>query len=590
MKLRLLITILFFLPSFSYSQQWTNYGSAWTSECVESDTPTCPPPSNGAPYRQRAYNTLQCGIPGSNPPEWGTHTNYSCEWNLEPCVAPQWWDQNKQQCTNGCPPGHTEIGGECLPNYWCETLGGYISQNMECPAPDPNCENGMASCNENNQPPNQPPENNQPPYNENNPPPPGNEEGEQAGREEANRDDAINRGQQNGAGAGAVEEMNNTGGIDPTDAQAIHDTATESAGVENTTAEQVASDVFEACVSRGYDPTICRNIALGAGEGFQNGGEVAEQVWDGRNNGPQQPSTGSECTSGNCTNSVYLACPPNYVWNGSSSNPQCVPSSNPDVCYPSWQNDYCNNYALTCQNGSFWSSMYEACVFDIQVENCPSGTTLNAQTGQCESNHIQPDGNGNPSCPSGYQLTSLGCRPTTTTTTTTRTETQNPDGSVTVTETTETVGGNTSNVTNNYYGGDGTGELDILNGPCDPSADNYLECTGLVQQYDETAQQNTIDQLDSHGTQLLDNAGQSIIDGITDIETVQDDYADGIGSLLIDLYDFGNVTCNDITLTFREWSSSGGCQQTAIVRSIFAWLVSLFTIWNIFTIATRGNE
>jgi hypothetical protein len=570
--MRYLSFLIFILFSDCVFAAWHGY-QTFTRDTCGGTQGSCTPVAE--PHREYLINSSTCTIFPSG--DLGIYENWGCQrWidsnDPDPCEGLQSWDQTNMGCQNGCPSGTTDVGGQCLPNVWCETLGGYISQNITCPPPNPQCSNGMVSCDELQHEPNQPP-----PENLN----PGVNEGEEAGNDQLIRDDAVEVGQQNGAGAGAVDEMNNDGGFSSADASAIHDAATASAGLIGTNAEQVASDVYNTCLSLGYTSTSCRNVAIGAGQGFETGGNVAGDVWDGVNNGPLEPNTGDPCSpASNCNNNVYLACPVNQVWNGSSSNPQRIPTTNPDVCYPSYQNNYCNNYALNCQNGSYWSRIYESCIFDIPVDSCPAGTTLNAQTGTCDSNHIQP---GNPSCPTGYQYTNLGCRPIATTTTRVTTEVQNPDGSTTTTETTQTVGGNQGAVNVDL-------ELDILQGPCDPSAEDYFECAGLISEYDETSQETVIDGLSSHGTQVLDDAGQSIIDGMTGVETIQSDYADGIGSVLIDLYDFGNVTCNDITLTFRDWTSSGGCDQTAIVRGIFAWLLSLFTIWNIFSIATRGNE
>lgn len=133
-------------------------------------------------------------------------------------------------------------------------------------------------------------------------------------------------------------------------------------------------------------------------------------------------------------------------------------------------------------------------------------------------------------------------------------------------------------------GGDDDSGDDDSSGDCDPTAKNYFECSGLV----ENATSSMAD-FSGDVSSAVSTVHDQQINDIQQFEGVPfNDKADFFRSKL-ESYLPSVPTCTPITITnsYFNVSATIPCEKFETIKSILAWLLSFSTVWYIFQLAVK---
>lgn len=365
---------------------------------------------------------------------------------------------------------------------WCDSLGGEISENMDCPDSPYDCPGGCFGADEAGKE--------------------GSKAGAEAGKNTQMNDpdnggssspagsssEAKKAGGGSGAKAGAKGAMDagagsGDGGLSQDDKSALADAAGRAADMDNTSKAAVQSEVYSTCTDRGLTPQQCMEVAIAAGAGFESGEEAAVIAYEAAKNGPADQGSAAICNGPDCADLwidpndpsvdslAFVRCLTGMMPNPSGGSPACVNNPNADPwalpCYPTVANNFCSGYKTNADRlcpGGIWDGDY--CEYPVKTTSCPGGTKRGAD-GVCRKTSSS-SGSGSVQCPSGSTHNGVYCARDQTSSTnnssSTSTTSTNSDGSTTTTTT-----------TNIYNVGSGEGEGEG-SGPCDPEQPNYLNC------------------------------------------------------------------------------------------------------------------
>jgi len=380
-----------------------------------------------------------------------------------PCESPETYNAETQTC--GAPPDlscdaeESEIGGQCVPNVWCETLGGYIPANATCPSskPTPDSAEGSAAGTGSAA---------------------GSGAGAAAGSGAASVGDAASAGGAAGAKAGvgaaaaggAGGSANDGTGATSAQIDEIEDVAEAAAGKEGATPQQVQAEVQTACAGMaGMTPQACAEFGIAAAAGSRSGSETAVDAYEAATNPTATADSGFACISStDCTVKVAFTCPSGMKWNGSSSKPSCLPF-NPEPKACTIYNNYCDQH--DCAPSAFWNG--SMCETLIPQTTCPANFIADGN-GKCK--YDSPTNTIPDACPTAYRFDGVNCVRITaeksTETQTTSTSTTTDSAGITHTTTTTTTTNNSSSTTSGEgeptecdpatsYCGGGFGEVDM---------------------------------------------------------------------------------------------------------------------------------
>lgn len=134
----------------------------------------------------------------------------------------------------------------------------------------------------------------------------------------------------------------------------------------------------------------------------------------------------------------------------------------------------------------------------------------------------------------------------------------------------------------NGGGGNGGGA-----GDCDPTADNYFECTGLLEEVGDDASSNLLESADAAALSSLDAAAEVVTDGIDGIVGNSPiDEPTGIGSALTSILP-SSSSCQPLQFDFPGRPLTLPCDHFEEFKEIFGWFLWLSTAIYIFQLATK---
>ena len=217
------------------------------------------------------------------------------------------------------------------------------------------------------------------------------------------------------------------------------------------------------------------------------------------------------------------------------------------------------------QSGGVWNRSAERCEVRVAVNECPAGTSRNAN-GQCVASTQNPDGV-NAQCPSGYYWNGASCSLVTSGVSVT----QNPDGTTTVT---------------NHY--NQSGEDTEGAGECDPTSADYAECIGQVENLETDPAGQLKSDADATATGLLDQFETdytSFINGDASLGSDPGFLQSAIETILP-----GSSSCSVTSVNFGVYTLTIDCAHINEFKSIFGWFLYLTTAIYIFYIAISPTE
>lgn len=127
-------------------------------------------------------------------------------------------------------------------------------------------------------------------------------------------------------------------------------------------------------------------------------------------------------------------------------------------------------------------------------------------------------------------------------------------------------------------------------GDCDPTSQNYAECIGMpsggtgTEDIDNNLDQSLINGVDSSGSNILDAMESEVLAGLGDGDAAIPG-ATGLGNMLT-----GGVfatTCTDFTYSIFGNNLTLSCAKLSPLRTVLAWVIALWTLFYIFSLANR---